>query len=409
MVGLSNFILSVNYFSKTFEVVQEFMISKGLKVNNPLFAKLPEDPNNYNDVIPLVQNKSVINNNPRMNNAFNNNIMKRNIINKDANNNINNNMNEDNLNENLNINDIIGGVDRIKRTQDLNKSLNQNQTELENNNNLNNSINNNQNQNMQINYFQRRVPHIGLFQRINNRIGVPIAHRPLPHIQSPFNTFEKKRTLMSLVALQNDDILAIGSKDCWILRNNSIKYVIYKEQIINNCERIINIKKAVAISDNEFVIEASIKIHQVIFPHGMIFEYNQNKNDYLYIFFNLEYEEIKRKTLTLFETMINFDNDYIYIKDFQSLYLMDKKNKEVINIFEMNTIGPIIPIKSNKSFIIQERENNAIVEYRIIDNEIVKSQNLIVYPHMKLIEGLDDDFNTLIIRYKKESVLFLQQ
>ena len=75
----------------------------------------------------------------------------------------------------------------------------------------------------------------------------------------------------------------------------------------------------------------------------------------------------------------------------------------------MNTIGPIIPIKSNKSFIIQERENNAIVEYRIIDNEIVKSQNLIVYPHMKLIEGLDDDFNTLIIRYKKESVLFLQQ
>jgi hypothetical protein len=261
---------------------------------------------------------------------------------------------------------------------------------------------------MQINNINSRVPPMGLFQRITNRIGVPIAH-PLPHIQRAFNTFERKRTLMSLVALQNDDILAIGRKDCWILRNNSIKYVIYKDQIINNCERIINIKKALAISDNEFVIEVSIKIHQVIFPHGMVFEHNQNKNDYLYIFFNLDYEEIKRKALTLFETMINFDNDYIYIKDFQSLYLMDKKNKEVINIFEINSIGPIIPIKSNKSFIIQEKENNAIVEYRIIDNEIVKSQNLIVYPHMKLIEGLDDDFNTLIMRYKKESVLFLQQ
>ena len=56
MVGLSNFILSINYFTKTFTVVQEFMINKWLKLNNPLFSNLPVDPYNYDDVIPVIEN-----------------------------------------------------------------------------------------------------------------------------------------------------------------------------------------------------------------------------------------------------------------------------------------------------------------------------------------------------------------
>ena len=123
------------------------------------------------------------------------------------------------------------------------------------NNNLNNALNNN-------NINQRSRP-MGFFKRISNRIGVPIVPigHPLPHNHNYFqkarNTFKRKKTLSNLVALQNDDLLAISNKDCWILRNNSIKYVIYKDQIIN-CERILDIKKALPISNNEFVIEISI-------------------------------------------------------------------------------------------------------------------------------------------------------
>ena len=87
---------------------------------------------------------------------------------------------------------------------------------------------------------------------------------------------------------------------------------------------------------------------------------------------------------------------------------MDLKNKEVINIFEISSFGPMIPMKSNKTFIIHEKENNAIVEYKIIDNEVVRIGQLIGNACIKLLGGFDDDSNTLIIQHKNESLLFLQ-
>ena len=88
--------------------------------------------------------------------------------------------------------------------------------------------------------------------------------------------------------------------------------------------------------------------------------------------------------------------------------LINKKNKEVINIIEINSLGPIFPNKLNKSIIIQEKENNAIVEYRIINNEITRGEQLIGNEKIKLLAVLDDDFNTLVIQFRNESLLFLQ-
>lgn len=387
MSGLSNFILKVNYKTKTFAVVQEFMISRGLKINNPLFAQLPDDPQNYNDIIPVIQNNTTNNNNINHNlnlaGAINNNNNHNNIdinnyntnnrviirIRDVVNNNIRNNNNNDNLNENLNINN-----------------------EIANNNNIN-RINN-----------IRFIPH-GIFQRINNRIGIPINH-PLPHnIAYRVNNRMVRRTLTNIVALPNDDLLAMSSKDCWILRNNSIKYVAYKDQIIN-CDKILMIKKALPISNDEFVVEVAITKHKTYRPNQIANKISK-KNNFIYFFFNLNYEEICRKNLNLNETIITYDNDNIYINDLQFLLLMNKKNKEIINIIEIDSLGPIIPIKYNKSFLIQEKGNNAIIEYRIINNEVIRGEQIIENAKAKLI-GYDDEFNTLIIQYKNESLLFLQ-
>ncbi len=157
------------------------------------------------------------------------------------------------------------------------------------------------------------------------------------------------------------------------------------------------------------MIEISIfQNNNIFYPPKAIIKPNQRKNNLVYIFYKLNYEEIKRRHLSLYETIIKTDNDYIYIKDLHSLFLMDKKNKEIISIFEINSFGPIITMKSNKSFIIQEKENNAIVEYRIIEYEIVKSEQLIENECIKLLEGLDDDFNTLFIQHENKSLLLLQ-
>ena len=54
------------------------------------------------------------------------------------------------------------------------------------------------------------------------------------------------------------------------MRNNSIKYVIYKDQIINY-EGILDIKKALPISDDEFIIEFEISSYKnAIIPFHMI-------------------------------------------------------------------------------------------------------------------------------------------
>ena len=62
MTGLSCFIISINYETKNFSVIQEFMISRGLRTNNPLFSNIPVDANNYDDVIPAfkIQFKLII-------------------------------------------------------------------------------------------------------------------------------------------------------------------------------------------------------------------------------------------------------------------------------------------------------------------------------------------------------------
>ena len=426
MAGLSNFILSVDYKTKTFKVVQEFMISKALKLNNPLFVNLPEDPNNYDDVIPVIKNSSdLIGNNVQLN--INNNYITKNTntnithnnTHNSFNNNINNNTNndniKDNLNDNLNINNTISekASKNIKPINNItnNKVYNfdYKNEKTTHTNNLNNTINNIQNQNMiNNNIFNPRGHPRGFFQGTNNLIGAPLFH-PMPHnlAQNANNTTKRKRILTNLVALPNDDLLAIGSRDCWILRHNSKKYVIHKEDIIYNCDKTLSIKKALPISNTEFVIEIAVNEKKIYNLTNMTTK-NPRKNNFVYIFYNLNYEEIKRKYLSLCDTVIRTDNDYIYIKDQYTLLLMDKKNKEVINVFEIDSWGPIIPMKSNKSFIFQEKENNAIVEYRIIDNEIVKSEQLIGNACIKLFEGIDDDFNTLIIQFRDESLLFLQ-
>ena len=427
MAGLSNFILSVDYNTKTFKVVQEFMIGKALKLNNSLFENLPEDPNNYDDVIPEMQNSSnLIGNNVQLNINYikkntNTNITHNNtnnIFNNNINSNINKDNIKDNLNDNLNINNIISekASKNIKPINNItnNKVYNigyKNENAIHNNN-LNNTINNIQNQNIiNNNIINPRGHPRGFFQGTNNLIRALPFH-PMPHhhlAQNANNTAKRKRTLINLVALQNDDLLAISHRDCWILRHNSQKYVIHKENIIYNYDNTLSIKKALPISDNEFVIEIVIdekKIYNLTLTN--MTNKNLRKNNFVYIFYNLNYEEIQRKYLSLYDTLIRTDNDYIYIKDQYTLLLMDKKNKEVINVFEIDSMGPIIPMKSNKSFIVQEKENNTIVEYRIIDNEIVKSEKLIGNACITLIEGIDDDFNTLIIQFRDESLLFLQ-
>ena len=177
---------------------------------------------------------------------------------------------------------------------------------------------------------------------------------------------------------------------------NKIKYVVHKNELFLY-DDIIMIRRSLSISENEFLIEISIRKKRMA-----------KKNNFVYIFFNLNYEEICRKYLDLSYSHIATDSDYIYLNDLKSIALMSKKNKEIIHKIEVCTLGAVIPINSNKSFIIQEKESNAIVEYRIIDNEVVRVKELIKKGKVKLISGLDDDFNTLIIQYKNESLLFLQ-
>ena len=391
MIGLSNFILNINYETKTFIVVQEFSISKGLKINNPLFINLPQDPNNYNDIFPKVKEKTIFNNN-----------------------NINNNINNDDINQNLNINNIINNnfnAHIIIRNNNQNNRINtdNNNNIIFNNNNLNNDNNrpNNIVNNMNINNNRNRIYPHGIVQRLVNRIGVPINHHPLPNnvIHRVNNhVLGRRKTLVTLVPLPNDDLLAISSIDCWILRKNSIKYIFYKDELIV-CDNILLIKKACPISQNEFMVEISIRKKRTQ-PHIHVLP--PIKSHYVYIFFDLNYTEICRKSFDLLETFIRTDNDYIYINDSRLLLLMNKKNKEVINIIDICSIGPVFPIRLNKSFIIQEKNNNAVVEYRIIDNEVVRSEELIINEKVKLISSLDDDSHTLIMQYKNEALLFLQ-
>ena len=406
MSGLSNFILRVNYITKTFSVVQEFMISRGLKVNNPLFANLPPDPNNYDDIIPIIgKNPGII-----YNNIQNNKNYKSEEINKDNKEGKDNKENnEDTKNKKENDEDIKN-KDNLNNINDNN--INNNDRNKNNdihgiNNNLNNNpINIFNNATRIVNPF-RLIPHGIPIGPIANRINLPIHHIPnANNINRVNNIHQRRRNLLNLVALPNDDLLALSNKDCWILRKNSIKYVAFKDQIIH-CDKIVMIKNALPISDNEFVVEVKTLDNKPKHFNPIVRPMSK-KNNFVYIFFNLNYEEISRVNLQLFETMINSDNDFIYINDFHTLLLMNIKNKQIINIIELDSLGPIITIKNNKSFIIQEKENNAIVEYRIVNNEVIRFKNLIENKKVKLLAGLKDPFNTLIIQYKNDSLLFLQ-
>lgn len=397
MSGLSNFILRVNYEEKTFRVVQEFMISRGLKINNPLFMNLPNEPNNYNDIIPTIGNGQNLNNNNLINNT--NDKSEKNIINDDNKNNKDNNINDnkDKKEEENNSNKI--NIEDNKDNKDNN--INNNTIQVDINNNRN-GINNNFNR-IHNAFHLIPFPHGHIMNRFVGR--VPVHRIPmLAGANRINNVIQRRRTLLSLVALQNDDLLAISNKDCWVLRKNSIKYVAYLDQLIH-CDKILMIRKAVTFSENEFLVEVRLMENRQLVP---INKQKYLRHNLLYIFFNLNYEETTRVNLNLGDTEINSDNDFIYINDKNSLLMMDIKLKEVINIIEVNSLGPIITIKNNKSFFIQEKENNAIVEYRIINNEVIRCKKIIENKTIKLIAGLDDIFNTLIIQYKNESLLFLQ-
>ncbi len=85
------------------------------------------------------------------------------------------------------------------------------------------------------------------------------------------------------------------------------------------------------------------KIMKILkFIYGIKITYR--KDDLLYIFFNLEYKEIYSRKLDFIEAKIITEHDYIYINDKHSLYVMNIKNKEVIIIFEIESLGPILPI-----------------------------------------------------------------
>ena len=398
MSGLSNFILRVNYETKTFRVVQEFMISRGLKINNPLFMNLPNDPNNYNDIIPTIGNV------PNLNNInFNNNIndkSDKNIINDEIKNSKDNNINDNSVKKEEQDNSNKINIEDNKDNKDNNANNNTIQGDINNNRNpINNTFNRIHNALHFIPFPQRQIMNRFLGRRI------PVHQFPIPaRVNRINNVIQRRRTLLSLVALQNDDLLAISNKDCWILRKNAIKYVAYLDQLIQ-CDKILMVRKAVPFSENEFLVEVRLMENRQLVP---INKQKYIKYNLLYIFFNLNYEETARVNLNLGDTEINSDNDFIYINDKNSLLMMDIKLKEVINIIEVNSLGPIITIKNNKSFFIQEKENNAIVEYRIINNEVVRCKKIIENKTIKLISGLDDIFNTLIIQYKNESLLFLQ-
>ena len=398
MSGLSNFILRVNYETKTFRVVQEFMISRGLKINNPLFMNLPNDPNNYNDIIPTIGNVPNINNINSNNNI--NDKSDKNIINDEIKNNKDNNINDNNAKKEEEDNSNKINIEDIKDNKDNNTNNNTIQGDINNNRNpINNTFNRIHNALNFIPFPQRQIMNRFLGRRI------PVHQIPIPaRVNRINNVIQRRRTLLSLVALQNDDLLAISNKDCWILRKNSIKYVAYLDQLIQ-CDKILMVRKAVPFSENEFLVEVRLMENRQLVP---INKQKYIKYNLLYIFFNLNYEETARVNLNLGDTEINSDNDFIYINDKNSILMMDIKLKEVINIIEVNSLGPIITIKNNKSFFIQEKENNAIVEYRIINNEVVRCKKIIENKTIKLISGLDDIFNTLIIQYKNESLLFLQ-
>ena len=405
MSGLSNFILRVNYETKTFSVVQEFMISRGLKVNNPLFMNLPNDPNNYNDIIPIIGNGPNLNNNKNVINNINE-PSDKNIINDVNKNNKNNNINDDKVKKEEDNSNKISNENNEDNKD--NKDDKDNKDNIANNNAIQGAINNNRNA---INAFNRinnafhliPFPHAQIGRRFVGTI--PVHQIPIPgRVNRLNNALQRRRTLLSLVALQNDDLLAISNKDCWVLRKNSIKYVAYLDQLIH-CDKILMIRKAVSFLENEFLVEIRLIENRQLVP---INKQKYIKHNLLYIFFNLNYEETSRVNLSLGDTEINSDNDFIYINDKNSLLMMDIKIKQVINIIEINSLGPIITIKNNKSFFIQEKENNAIVEYRIINNEVIRCKKIIENKTVKLITGLDDNFNTLIIQYKNESLLFLQ-
>lgn len=401
MSGLSNFILRVNYETKKFMVVQEFMISRGLKVNNPLFSNLPNDPNNYNDIIPSIGNGPIPNPNNNKNLInLNNTQSDKNVINDENKNKKDNNINDNNKSkkEEENPNKI-----NIEENKD-------NKVNDTNNNSIQGTINNNRNEIH--NPFNRinDIRHLIPFphHQIGNRflgVRIPVHQIPIPgRVNRLNNIIQRRRTLLSIVALQNDDLLAISNKDCWVLRKNPIKYVAYIDQLIK-CDKILMVRKAVPISENEFLVEIRLVENRQLIT---INKQKYAKHNLLYIFFNLNYEETSRVNLSLGDTEINSDNDFIYINDKNSLLMMDIKIKQVIHIIEVNSLGPIITIKNNKSFFIQEKENNAIVEYRIINNEVIRCKKIIENKTIKLIAGLDDIFNTLVIQYKNESLLFLQ-
>ena len=400
MSGLSNFILRVNYETKTFRVVQEFMISRGLKINNPLFMNLPNDPNNYNDIIHVIENVPNQNTNNSNNNINDKN--DKNIINDENKTNKDNNLNDNKVKkeEEDNSNKIMIEDNKDnKDNRDSNTNNNAIQGDINNNRNaINNTFNRLHNA-----FHLIPFPHGQIINRFVGRI--PVHQIPIPgRVNRLNNAIQRRRTLLSLVALQNDDLLAISNKDCWVLRKNSIKYVAYLDQIIH-CDKILMVRKAVPFSENEFLVEVRLAENRQLVP---ITKQKYMKHNLLYIFFNLNYEETARVNLSLGDTEINSDNDYIYINDKNLLLMMDIKIKQVINIIEVNSLGPIITIKNNKSFFIQEKENNAIVEYRIINNEVIRCKKIIENKTLKLITGLDDIFNTLIIQYKNESLLFLQ-
>lgn len=194
----------------------------------------------------------------------------------------------------------------------------------------------------------------------------------------------------------NGDLLTINNRqtECLLLRKKKEKYEFFKKLSLNNGDII---KKAVSFSENEFMIESKEKNRDPFLIE---------KEKLKYIFFDLNCKENKKIYLELYNNPnIKYDNDYIYINDFYTLFLINLKNKEVINIIQLDSIRNIIPLKYNKRIIIEE--NNAIFEYRIINKEIIKYEKMIENENTHLLAFLDDSLNTLIIK-QDDYIFFLQ-
>ena len=366
-----------------------------------------------------------------------NNIGNLNAKNKDNNNN-NTNLNNLNNEKNNNIKNILGlninnthvnnnNINLNKPEQENNNNININKHSQEKNNNLNNTLNLNNNWNFNFNNTNKNNNNNNINNsnqnntNINNNFGFNINNINQNNYKINNNWYFNnplKKNILSLTLLPNDDIIAISNQDCWALRKNDTKYIVHKTNFIQT-QNILMVKNIVPFSETEFLfwikMPRNIKLNAWQMSVNYTFNKKNNfwqanpKYDFEFIFFNLNYEEIKRKKLKFSDFEIKYDNNYIYINDKMSIHLMDIKNKEIIQILELSIqFGAFIPLKKNTFIILQERGSDEIVIYRFVDNEIIRGNILIKNKYIKIIDCLEDCFDIMFVNYKNESILVLQ-